>query len=151
MRQGRALSPDPGRRSLLLLLVCFGVLSIYFTGFFPAYTSPNEVSRLETVYAAVELGTFQIDDALPVLGDHEDKSSFQSHFYSNKAPGLALAAIPVYRGLRVFFPPPRSASAAVFVVLRILVVSLVCMVALARFGRWALSAQSRRRREERSP
>jgi hypothetical protein len=87
---------------------------------------------LETVYAAVELSTFRIEGAIPVLGDHEDKSVTDGRFYSNKAPGLALAAVPVYRLLRLFFPAPHSASDAIFVWLRILTVSAVCVLALAR-------------------
>ncbi len=55
------------------------------------------------------------------------------HFYSNKAPGLTFAAIPVYRALRVFFPAARSPWDAVFVLVRILTVSLLYTLALARF------------------
>ena len=123
------------RVTSLLILACFGVLAVYFTGVFSHYTSANEISRVETIYSAVEFGTFQIDRALPVLGNHEDKSTFQARFYSNKAPGLALAAIPLYRLLRVLFPPPVAADNPVLVVLRILVVSGVCLFALARYWR----------------
>src|SRR5713101_3690101 len=87
------------------------------------------------IYAAVEDGTFAIDHAISVLGDQEDKAASGGHFYSNKAPGLAFAAIPVYRLLRFFFPRPDSPTAPIFVLLRLLTVSLVCVVALARFGR----------------
>ena len=80
----------------------------------------------------MELSTFRIEGAIPVLGDHEDKSVSDGRFYSNKAPGLALAAIPVYRLLRLVFPAPHSASDAIFVWLRILTVSSVCALGLAR-------------------
>jgi hypothetical protein len=111
----------------------FAFLCVYFTGSFPPFENPNELSRLETVFAFVELGTFRIDGAVPVLGDHEDKSHSGGHFYSNKAPGLAFAAIPVYRALRLVLPAPRSASDGIFVVLRILTVSLLSVLALVRF------------------
>ncbi|MGE5277915.1 MAG: hypothetical protein ACM3SU_13030 [Acidobacteriota bacterium] len=117
------------------VVAAFALTTVYFSGIFPPFANPNELSRLETVYAAVELSTFRIDDAIPVLGDHEDKSISEGHFYSNKAPGLALAAVPVYRLLRAFLPPPRSPSEAIFVWLRILTVSTVCLLALARFLR----------------
>lgn len=123
-----------------VILIGFGFLTVYFTGVFPRFISPNEVSRIEAVYACVELGTFRFDRVLPVLGNHEDKAGSGGHFYSNKAPGLALAAIPVYRILRVLFPRPHSAADAVFIVLRILVVSTVCVFALARLRR-RLAAQ----------
>ena len=111
----------------------FAFLCVYFTGQFPRWANPNEVSRLETVFAFVERGTFRIDDVLPLLGDHEDKAVSGGHFYSNKAPGLTFAAIPVYRVLRLVFPAPRSVFDAIFLLVRILTVSLLTVVALARF------------------
>ena len=124
------------RRAGLAAVAGFAGLAVYFTGLFPPFANPNELSRLETVYAFVEDGTFRIDHAVAVLGDHEDKAFSGGHFYSNKAPGLALAAIPVYRILRVFFPAPRSGGGVpLFFFLRLLTVSLVCVVALARLSR----------------
>ncbi len=122
------------RRAGLAAAAGFFLLSIYFTGLFPPFGNPNELSRLETVYAFVEQGTFSIDGAIPVLGNHEDKAVSGGRFYSNKAPGLAFAAIPVYRVLRVFFPAPGSSSDAVFVLLRLLTVSLLFSIALARLA-----------------
>jgi len=128
----QALSSKLANRAVV---AAFALTAVYFGGLFPPFANPNELSRLETVYAAVELSTFRIDGAIAVLGDHEDKAVSEGHFYSNKAPGLALAALPVYRLLRVFFPVPRSPSAAIFVWLRILTVSSICVLALARFLR----------------
>ena len=117
------------------MLAAFAFTLVFFTGFFPPFANPNELSRIETVYAAVEQGTLAIDGAILVLGDHEDKSASGGHFYSNKAPGLSLAAIPVYRALRVVFPPPRHPSDPIFVWLRLLTVSALTVVALARLLR----------------
>ncbi len=126
---------DPGRRARRVVLVGFALVTIWFTGVFPPFVNPNELSRLDMVYAVVEQGTFRIDDALHVLGGHEDRASSGGHFYSNKAPGLALAAVPVYRLLRVVFAAPRSGSALLLVhVLPLLTVSLLSVVALARLG-----------------
>ncbi len=122
-------------RAGALVVAAFGLTTLLFSGQFPPFANPNELSRLETVYAAVEHGTLSIDRAIPILGDHEDKSVSGGRFYSNKAPGLALAAIPVYRLLRIFLPRPTSAGATIFVLLRILVVSSVCWIALALFRR----------------
>src|SRR6266496_1301625 len=122
------------RRAGLAAAAGFFLLSIYFTGLFPPFGNPNELSRLEAVYAFVEQGTFSFDGAIPVLGNHEDKAVSGGHFYSNKAPGLAFAAIPVYRALRVFFPAPTSSSDTVFVLLRILTISLLFSIALARLA-----------------
>ncbi|HSS44769.1 MAG TPA: hypothetical protein VLO07_05440 [Thermoanaerobaculia bacterium] len=121
------------RRAGLLVLGAFGFLTVLFTGLFTPFSSPNELSRLEMVFAVVENGTFRIDQAIGVLGQQEDKAFSGGHLYSNKAPGLSLAAIPVYRFLRLFLPQPRTASDAIFVCLRILVVSSLCTLALMRF------------------
>ena len=126
------MNPSRARASVV---GAFAVLCAYFTGFFPPFSNPNELSRLQTVVAFVESGTFAIDGELAALGDHEDKASSGGHFYSNKAPGLAFAAIPVYRLLRFFLPRPDSPTAPIFVLLRLLTVSLICVVALAQFGR----------------
>jgi hypothetical protein len=55
--------------------------------------------------------------------------------YSNKAPGLAFAALPVYALLRIALPSPASASAPILWIVRVLTVTLVCAVALARLAR----------------
>jgi len=125
---------DAERRAGLAAAGGFLLLSMYFTGLFPPFANPNELSRVEAVYAFVEQGTFSIDGALPVLGNHEDKAISGGRFYSNKAPGLIFAAIPVYRALRAVFPAPRSASDAIFVIVRILTVSLLCAAGLARLA-----------------
>jgi len=117
------------------VLAAFAFTMIFFSGLFPPFANPNELSRIETVYAAVEQKTLAIDGAIAVLGDHEDKSVSAGRFYSNKAPGLALAAIPVYRALRRVFPAPRHSGDAIFVWLRLLTVSALTTVALARLLR----------------
>lgn len=135
---------DPGRRARRVVLVGFALVTVWFTGVFPPFVNPNELSRLDMVYAVVEQGTFRIDDALHVLGEHEDRASSGGHFYSNKAPGLALAAIPVYRLLRVFLPPPRSGSAPLLVyVLPLLTVSALSVAALWRLSRRLSEASPR--------
>ena len=126
------MSPN---RACAVVVGVFALFCAYFSGFFPPFSSPNELSRFQTVIAFVESGTFAIDGELARLGDHEDKAASGGRFYSNKAPGLSLAAIPVYRLLRLFVPRPDSPASGVLVLLRLLTVSLVCAVALARFAR----------------
>jgi hypothetical protein len=124
------------RRAMAAVLVAFGFLSLDFTGAFPPFSNPNELSRLESVVAAVDDGTLAIDSAIARLGDHEDKSSSDGRTYSNKAPGLALAAVPIYRLLRFALDAPATPGADPIVFwLRFLTVTAVCLVALARFGR----------------
>src|SRR5262249_8215621 len=102
-RSGRAASmssaadPAHGTRARLAVLAVFAVNAIYFPELFPPANGPNELSRYEAVVAFVDHGTFAIDSTLKKYGDHEDKSVYGGRTYSNKAPGLIFAAIPVYR------------------------------------------------------
>lgn len=121
--------PRAARVGLLLFIL----LSISFTGLYPPYVNPNEFSRLLAVYSFVEHGTFQIDRAVRTLGDVEDRAISGGHEYSNKAPGLIFASIPGYRILRIFMPRPATPFDPLFILLRILVVTPVCVLALARF------------------
>ena len=114
-------------------MAAFALSTVYFTGTFPPYPNVNELSRFQAVVSFVERGTFAIDDAIRAMGDHQDKAAAGGHFYSNKAPGLIFAGIPVYRALRTLFPEPRSGTAAIFVWMRLLTVSVVCLLAIARF------------------
>jgi hypothetical protein len=129
-------SREPERRARWAVAGGLVLLTVLFTGAFPPFANPNELSRFETVYAIVEQGTFRIDSALQVLGDHEDKAVSGGHFYSNKAPGLAFAATPVYWLLRLVFPAPQKATGgALLFFLRLLTVGLTSIVAVARLLR----------------
>lgn len=131
MRSAEAQRSD--RRAARTVLIAFAALEIVFSGIFPGFANPNELSRVEAVYAFVEDGTFRIDRAVERFGSHDDMALSNGHFYSNKAPGLTFAAIPVYRLLRCVFPPPRTPFDPIWVLLRILVVTSACVGALARF------------------
>ena len=127
---------DASRRATLLVLGVFAFLTIYFRGVFALWANPNELSRYEAVIAMAEWNTLSIDRAIALLGDHEDKSVSNGRYYSNKAPGLAFASYPVYRALRLVFPIPSFATSdTIFFVMRLLTVSLVCLLALWRFAR----------------
>jgi hypothetical protein len=124
-----------------VVLAAFAFQLVWFTGFFPPHNNPNELSRFESVVAYVESGTFSIDETVLRFGAQMDKSVWNGRTYSNKAPGLIFAAVPVYRLLRVFFPEPREGWSLVFVLTRFFTVSLICFLALARFAR-RLEAQA---------
>lgn len=132
------LSPttDPGRRARWAVVASFALSTVFFTGAFPPFSNPNELSRFEAVYAMAEEGTFAIDGAVAKLGDHEDKAASGGHVYSNKAPGLAFAAVPVYRLLRLVLPPPASGTGGpLFFFLHLLTVGLASVLAVARLAR----------------
>lgn len=130
--------PDPllpGARARRATVAIFTMTFLYFTGFFPPSNNPNELSRIQSVVAFVDDGTPSIDRMLRKYGEHEDVSVYGGRSYSNKAPGLVFAALPVFRALRVFAGEPATGYAPLFAVLRLLTVSLVSLIALAKFAR----------------
>lgn len=81
-------------------------LSIFFLLFFSyAYFYQaggwNENTRFDLVRAIVDDHTFAIDRYHENTGD---KARFGGHYYSDKAPGLSFAAVPVYAAVRLFRP-----------------------------------------------
>jgi hypothetical protein len=128
-------TPSTNSRTRLAILAVFAFNAIYFPEFFPPSNNPNELSRIQAIVAFVDHGTFAIDAPLKKYGDHEDKSVHAGQAYSNKAPGLAFAGIPVYAALRIFAPQPENAWGTLFVLTRLLTVSLVSILALIRLTR----------------
>lgn len=126
-------------RAGLAVLLALAIPAVVFTGQFPPLFNPNELSRLVSVSVFVETGSFQIDDAVRRFHLVEDLSRSDGHLYSNKAPGLTLAAVPVYRVLRVFFLRPERADATIFYLLRLIVVTPICLIAVWRFLVWVRS------------
>jgi hypothetical protein len=64
--------------------------------FFIQYPNVNQLSRYDATLAIIREGTPRIDTY------HEntiDKAYYKGHYYSDKAPGLSLLAVPVYAGL----------------------------------------------------
>ncbi len=53
----------------------------------------NAESRLDLVYAIVDQHTLSID---AYHANTQDKAFFRGHYYSDKAPGMAFAAVPAY-------------------------------------------------------
>jgi len=80
-----------------LALLCH----IYFLQVYPNFLPPNELSRLLLVSAIVDDHTFQIDQAMRRYSDSEDKARFEGHFYSDKAIGVSLVALPAFILMRL--------------------------------------------------
>ncbi len=85
----------------LLFLMIF--LSTVYT--FPRWADWNQNSRLDLVLALVEQGTFRIDAFVENTGDY---ALVEGHYYSDKAPGLAFAAVPIYAALRGILVSPLT-------------------------------------------
>lgn len=70
----------------LILLACYAY-------FLPRWADWNQNSRFDLVRAIVEKGTIAIDDYAANTGDY---ATVNGHIYSDKAPGLSFAAVPIY-------------------------------------------------------
>jgi hypothetical protein len=80
-------------RALLIFAVIFFSYAYFYEG-----AGWNQNSRLDLVRAIVEQGTLRIDDFHENTGD---KAFANGHYYSDKAPGLALLAVPAAWAVRV--------------------------------------------------
>jgi hypothetical protein len=84
----------------VLLLILF----ISYAYFFPRWADWNQNTRLNLTLAVVETGSLSID---PYHENTGDKLYYQGRYYSDKAPGLSFAAVPVYAVLGpVFYSGP---------------------------------------------
>ena len=72
----------------------------------------NQNSRFALVRAIVEQGTLRIDDTVSVDGQliTGDLTKYGDHTYSDKAPGLALIAVPLVALSQLFVTEPQSPS-----------------------------------------
>lgn len=75
-----------GLTIFLILLACYAY-------FLPRWADWNQNSRFDLVRAIVEKGTLAIDDYAANTGDY---ATMNGHIYSDKAPGLSFAAVPIY-------------------------------------------------------
>src|SRR5277367_602135 len=80
-------------RALLILTVTFFSYAYFYEG-----AGWNQNSRFDMVRAIVEKGTLRIDE---FQQNTEDKAFANGHYYSDKAPGLSLMAVPAARAGRV--------------------------------------------------
>ncbi|MCK6544547.1 hypothetical protein L6R52_01630, partial [Myxococcota bacterium] len=79
--------------------------------------NPNEASRIYLTMAIVEDHTLAIDRPMARFGTTLDHARRRGHRYSEKAPGMALLAVPVYAAMRALAPDgtrfgPRQVHAA---------------------------------------
>jgi len=131
---------DPARvrRACLRILACFLFVCVYFTGVYPGAADSNQRSHFQLLRALAERGTAEIGPEIRDLGTHTDISVHAGRSYSDKAPGLSVAAVPGYRLLRLFLPMPASLEDwLVFYGARVLSVTLVVWIALYVFVRRA--------------
>lgn len=98
----------PGSRRLIGL---FALLALVVVPVFPHFVSPNETTRWALAAAVVEKGSLEVTEPARLLGPRmEDVADVGGRLYSNKAPGLALLALPGYLAARPLAGPPSRES-----------------------------------------
>ncbi len=100
----------PGTRRAGAIVALYAACMLYLVPVFPHYPSANDLSRWATVASLVERGTLETSWTQPLIGPLVDASRVGDRVYSNKAPGLALLALPGYLAARPFLGPPTPAN-----------------------------------------
>lgn len=83
------VSPENKRYILIIVVVLFCSYAYFYQG-----EGFNQNSRFDLTRAIVEQHTLRIDS---YHSNTRDKSFKDGHFYSDKAPGMALAAVPAWQ------------------------------------------------------
>jgi hypothetical protein len=127
------------RRACVRVLACFAFVCVYFVGQYPGASDSNQRSHFQLLRALGERGSPEIEPELRLLGEHTDVAIHAGRRFSNKGPGLSVAAWPAYEILRRFLPAPSSLQDwLVFYGARVFSVTLVAIVALVAFIRLGL-------------
>jgi hypothetical protein len=72
---------------------------------FSRVSVPNERTRAYLTVALVDHGTLRIDEPLRRFGRIYDLAHFDGHFFTDKAPGSSLLAVPIYALVRIATKP----------------------------------------------
>lgn len=83
----------PSTRNQRIGIALFWLLVVAYAYVIPAAPNFNTESHLDVAFSIVDHGTVNIDHYSQRLGD---ESFWHGHYYSDKAPGLSLIAVPVY-------------------------------------------------------
>jgi hypothetical protein len=123
------MAPDDRRARLLAIVLAFSF------AYFAQGGGANAYSRWDLTRALVDRHTLTIDH---YAHDTQDKAEVNGHFYSDKAPGLALAATPAYFTVRLlhgFSPPTRASAFGALWAVTVAVIGLACALAGAALYR----------------
>lgn len=124
-RRARGAAPALGWPALLLVLMALCA----YTYWIPRGLLSNSDSHIALTRAIVDDHTLRIDRYAVGLAD---RSGYQGHFYTDKAPGLSLLSIPAYVALRLALPSSFFGP-DLFFVARYLLTALTLSVPAALF------------------
>ncbi len=129
------LRPVSVLRRLLPLLGLAALQMVLLTSVWPGFLSPNEFSRIEAAHAMVMRGTWCVDREVERYGAIDDLSRApDGRLYSNKAPGLIWAAVPVVAALHLV--APEAGIGAELLTARLVLVSGAALLAALVLGLW---------------
>ncbi|MBP6633988.1 MAG: hypothetical protein KA297_31540, partial [Kofleriaceae bacterium] len=97
--------PSRLRRLLLTPGAALLTLSLVAYAYFYQAGGWNQNSRFDLTRALVERGTVRIDAYERNTGDESRRAG---HMYSDKAPGVSLAAVPAWAAVRAVSPEPPT-------------------------------------------
>lgn len=95
-------SSSPLRRLSAWLLAATVAFSLGYSWMSPQVTAPNERTRLYLTLSLLEAGTVSVDSQVARYGRPYDIARHDGHYFTDKAPGAAVLAVPffaVYRAL----------------------------------------------------
>jgi hypothetical protein len=94
----------------LWILGIYFFLSLYLLPIFPHGGSANELTRWATAASLIEKSSFEITWTEDLIGKNVDTARVGDKTYSNKPPGTAVLAAPVYALTRVFVGAPDASN-----------------------------------------
>ncbi|MGI8825827.1 MAG: hypothetical protein ACR2JC_09300 [Chloroflexota bacterium] len=95
----------PSTRAQRTGFALFWLVLLSYAYIIPSTPSFNSESHLYVTFGLVDHGSVTIDRYHTRLGD---QAYWRGHYYSDKAPGISLLAVPVYAALRLAFPHKRG-------------------------------------------
>ncbi len=126
------------QRAGLVVASLFALLALWLQPNFKELNSPNPRVRIYLTRAIVDDHSLSIDGPVRRYGDLSDKSRRQGRLYCDKAPGLSLLAVPLYRGMRLFWPAAKISSEKLLAWTRAIFVVGLAALALLLLDLWLL-------------
>ncbi|HET6334239.1 MAG TPA: hypothetical protein VFG30_13545 [Polyangiales bacterium] len=96
-------TPDLRLRELSFALLVIVVSS--YAWMFSRVSVPNERTRAYLTVALVDHGTLAVDEPLRRFGSVYDLAQFEGRYFTDKAPGSSLLAVPIYALVRLATQP----------------------------------------------
>lgn len=111
MQPSDTLPRGSGVDRSLVVIGAYALLALFLVPVYAHFPSPNEFTRWLLDASIVERRTIEVSAFAPLLGPRfEDLAVAGGRTYSNKAPGLALIALPGYLAARPLVGPPSPAA-----------------------------------------